>query len=176
MILESTKVPIPLLNTSIEGEVTGPYMACSVAKFLVGQNVPDLGTTKQIKLVYISHGWFLGLLERPLIEETVEVWENGPVIRELYDVIKDARSQHGLPDPEKLRKLLEEYPAVDRDSIEADLISLIADKYGDYDGKRLRELTRTKNSPWNYAIATAQLVVKNGIIQAYYRTGLEIDD
>ncbi len=37
-----------------------------------------------IKLVYIAHGWHLGLLQDPLLEEPVEAWKHGPVIRSLY--------------------------------------------------------------------------------------------
>jgi len=39
-----------------------------------------------IKLVYLSHGWYLGIYGVPLIAEPIEAWPYGPVIpRYPYD-------------------------------------------------------------------------------------------
>lgn len=43
------------------------------------------------KLVYISHGWTLGFLGTPLIENGVaqiEAWKYGPVVVNLYHMLK----------------------------------------------------------------------------------------
>ena len=41
-----------------------------------------------IKLVYLSHGWMLGLRERSLINEAVEAWRYGPVVPSVYHRFK----------------------------------------------------------------------------------------
>ena len=33
-----------------------------------------------LKLVFIAHGWCLGLLGRHLIKDSIEAWQYGPVI------------------------------------------------------------------------------------------------
>jgi uncharacterized phage-associated protein len=33
-----------------------------------------------MKLVYIAHGWMLGIHQRPLIKDHIEAWKLGPVI------------------------------------------------------------------------------------------------
>jgi len=37
------------------------------------------------KLVYYSQAWSLVWDEKPLFEEKIEAWANGPVVRELYE-------------------------------------------------------------------------------------------
>src|SRR5882762_236012 len=41
-----------------------------------------------IKLVYIAHGWYLALTQKPLISEQAEAWQYGPVIPSLYQEFK----------------------------------------------------------------------------------------
>ncbi len=45
----------------------------------------DITQMKLQKLVYFAHGWYLALTNgQPLINEQVEAWRHGPVIRSLY--------------------------------------------------------------------------------------------
>ena len=45
------------------------------------------------KLVYIAHGWHLGLFDGLLISERVEAWRWGPVIESLYHEFKEFAKQ-----------------------------------------------------------------------------------
>ena len=45
-----------------------------------------------LKLVYIAHGWMLGLYRRPLIQDDVQAWQYGPVIPTLYNKIRQFKS------------------------------------------------------------------------------------
>ena len=42
-------------------------------------------TLKLQKLVYYSQAWSLVWDERPLFDEKIEAWSNGPVVRDLFD-------------------------------------------------------------------------------------------
>lgn len=42
-------------------------------------------TMKLQKLVYYTQAWSLVWDEKPLFEEKIEAWSNGPVVRELYE-------------------------------------------------------------------------------------------
>ena len=52
------------------------------------EDAPVEGVLKLIKLVYIAHGWHLGINKKPLIREDVEAWKYGPIVRGIYDDFK----------------------------------------------------------------------------------------
>ena len=47
-----------------------------------------LSPMQVLKLVYIAHGWNLGLNAQPLVNEDIEAWQYGPVIPSLYHKYK----------------------------------------------------------------------------------------
>jgi len=71
-----------------------PHSSLAIAnEFLRRAREIDRSLTqmKLQKLVYIAHGWCLAFSKSPLIEDRIEAWEFGPVIRRLYD----ATSRYG---------------------------------------------------------------------------------
>src|ERR1700753_3338110 len=64
----------------------------AVANFFVQKSFDsgiEVTTMKAIKLVYISHGWHLGIYESPLISEAVQAWKYGPVVESVYHEFKN---------------------------------------------------------------------------------------
>src|SRR5699024_341384 len=58
----------------------------------LAQEAGDTLTPMQLlKLVYIAHGWMLGLNGRPLIRDDVQAWQYGPVIPRLYNAVRSFR-------------------------------------------------------------------------------------
>jgi len=113
----------------------------------VAQVLLDLAKSKNesltpmalIKLVYLCHGWMLGIHGRPLIEEKVEAWQYGPVIPELYGAIRHHRSkpvERLLPSP---------------DNLDTDEQEIIADVFKAYpnDAIVLSRLTHQIETPWH---------------------------
>lgn len=99
-----------------------------------------------IKLVYIAHAFHLGSGRGPLINEPVEAWKYGPVVKSLYYQV---RGYGGDP----VTDLLQTGPyAWDRDSHvdpETDrLLENVWRSYGRYDGYRLSDMTHLPGSPW----------------------------
>src|SRR6516164_9635188 len=65
--------------------------ARAVANYLLSKADVDqkkLDPLQLQKLVYIAHGWHLGLLNRPLFAQRVEAWPYGPVIEDVYHAFK----------------------------------------------------------------------------------------
>ena len=114
-----------------------------------------------IKLVYISHGWMLGLLDQPLIFETVEAWQYGPVVRSLYRRYRKYRAnpiaESGAPHDGQL------------DPEQCSLVDQVWQKYGPFSGIQLSRLTHQSGTPWDIAWRSGMSIIPNELIQDYYR-------
>lgn len=114
-----------------------------------------------LKLVYIAHGWMLGLYKRPLISEKVEAWQYGPVIPELYHSIKQYRSS-----PVKKIDIHISTSEIDKDG--SDIIKQVYDKYANFSGPQLSMLTHAKNTPWYKTWNSRVSTISNDLIEDYY--------
>ena len=113
-----------------------------------------------IKLVYLAHAWMLALHMRPLIEEEVEAWKYGPVIPQLYQAIKNYKSNPVVLITCQSQKF-------DKDA--QDIIQQVYDKYGHFDGIELSMLTHEKNSPWEIARRNGNSIISNDLIMHHYK-------
>ena len=129
------------------------YSAKSVANFFI-DHAKSLGQVvspmKLQKLVYYANGWYAGYTGEPLIDETVEAWQYGPVIESIYHEFKRFGSgpitrkatefdlatleEREIPPPldEGVRKFL----------------ASIWSSYGQYTAIALSEMTHAPDSPW----------------------------
>ena len=116
-----------------------------------------------LKLVYIAHGWSLGLYGVPLIRHEVQAWQYGPVIPELYERIRKFKS---LP-VEGPVKASRRDQLSDRD---LDIIRQVFVRYGDLPGPALSRITHADGTPWTltYRPGTFGLVISNDLIEDYY--------
>ncbi len=113
-----------------------------------------------IKLVYLSHGWTLGLYGRPLIKQDVEAWKYGPVIPELYQAIKQYRSS-------PVREIICIEETIDE--IFVDVIEQVYKIYGSFTGIELSMLTHEKDSPWEITWNSGKSIISNDLIAYYYK-------
>jgi uncharacterized phage-associated protein len=142
-----------------------PHDARAIANRLIelaNEDGNQLTIMQVIKLVYFCHAWMLGLYERPLIEQPVEAWRYGPVIRDVYDSFKNYR---GKPIKPKAR-----VPAADLNDDEQDLINQVYRKYGHLSGIRLSELTHEDGTPWHqvWRRNRQDSIIPRRIMEQYY--------
>lgn len=131
---------------------------------LAGSNGKTLTPMQLLKLVYMSHGWMLGIFGKPLIRNQIEAWKFGPVIPDLYQKVKAYRDQPinitlHVDDPTPLS------PA------EESLIRQVYSLYGDYSGPELSRLTHQPGSPWDltYDANGWADTISNDVIEDHYR-------
>jgi uncharacterized phage-associated protein len=116
-----------------------------------------------LKLVYLAHGWHLGLYGEPLIWDRVEAWQYGPVIPELYRAMRAYGSQQVTQSLSSPNEPLDEFAA--------NLISQVYDNYGELSGPALSRLTHVPGSPWaeTYVAGSFGIEIPNDLIEDYYR-------
>lgn len=130
---------------------------------LAKQDGRALTPMQLLKLVFIAHGWMLGLYGRPLICDTVQAWKYGPVIPDLYRSIRHFRNN-------PVTGVLATTDGTDLDEFETDLINQVFENYGQYTGIQLSMLTHQAGSPWHmvYKPNQADTVISNDLIKLYY--------
>jgi len=116
-----------------------------------------------LKLSYISHGWTLGLFERPLFSDYVEAWKYGPVVPNVYHKYKRFGYSHISV---KLKDMRESH-----DEMSHAIMNRVVDAYGKYDGLYLSSLTHQLDSPWDVTIKKSGegAIIPNGVIRDYYK-------
>lgn len=125
---------------------------------------------KLLKMVYLAHGWMLGIHGLPLVRGRVEAWQYGPVFPELYHAIKHLGAQ-----PVRVRDLPAE-PFEEFDPEEKQVMRDAVEQYGPITAARLSSLTHAPDSPWEltYRKGIRRRAIPNELIEFYYREMLRL--
>ena len=139
-----------------------------------------LSPLKLQKLVYIAHGWHLGLSGEPLVaDELPEAWQYGPVFPSLYrefkeygrGSIKTKATDVEITDKFDF-KIVE--PEIDYDdSYTSQLLKKVWDEYGKYGAIALSDLTHKIGTPWEQTSRTSGGIknadIPNDLIREHYQ-------
>ena len=162
-------------TSSIEGgcaeprgyEIRKGYPSKDVAQYIIrecaSKGYNDSLTPMQVlKLVYLAHGWVLGVLGRPLINEQVEAWTYGPVVPSLYRTMRCNGS--------KPVDHIDNASDIQLEEKERELVSQVCEHYGPMTGIKLSQLTHQKKSPWDIVWSEygRSAVIPNDIIEEHY--------
>ena len=141
-----------------------------VAAYIL-EKMGTVTTMKLQKLVYYSQAWSLVWDEKPLFEEEIEAWANGPVVRELFDYHRGMYEISSMPYG-NFHLLNEEQ----RETVDA-----VLEYYGHRSAQWLIELTHMEN-PWKQArkgltsLERGNQVISLGAMADYYSSLLAEED
>ncbi|MCY4660413.1 MAG: DUF4065 domain-containing protein [Acidobacteria bacterium] len=116
-----------------------------------------------LKLVYLSHGWMLGINGTPLIDEGVEAWTYGPVVPSIYHRYKVfGASTIGNRTTDRSEVL---------PPIAGALVSVIEELYRSLTASQLSRLTHMAGTPWDVTRRKDGIgaVIPNQRIEAHYK-------
>ncbi|MCA0449322.1 MAG: DUF4065 domain-containing protein [Proteobacteria bacterium] len=121
-----------------------------------------LTSMQLLKLVYMAHGWMLGLYHRPLIKDEVQAWQYGPVIPRLYNAIRHFKGSAVSGPIKSDKEALDEFAQ--------NIIEQVYERYGRLSGPALSRLTHAADSPWEvvYEPGSFGLVIPDDLIEDYY--------
>ena len=128
----------------------------------------DTRLLKLMKLVYMSHGFFLALEIEPFIEkDSFEAWAYGPVLRSLFDDYK--RGTHD----DFLNLVNSQNNEINGD--EKIVLDMVCDRYTKLETFSLVALTHSAGSPWQevYRGCYTNIIIPDALIKKYYQNLLD---
>ena len=111
-------------------------------------------------LVYLSHGWMLGIHDRPLIDEPVEAWTHGPVLPSIYYF------------HEHYRILKNRSRSTEFTTVQNEVMIEVTSEYSDCTTSELSAITKEPGSPWSATWYNCEIgsVIRDDTIKAFYGT------
>ena len=149
------------------------YDARTVANeflILAWQSGRELTNMQLQKLVYIAHGYSLALLDNKLVKQPVQAWRYGPVIKVLYDSLR----QYGAGTVTEMVNIL---PSEQVSQTDRALIDVVGDAYARFSGPQLSTMTHREGTPWREVFDPnanfTNDVIPNDLIKKHYLTLLD---
>lgn len=132
------------------------------------QEENDLSSLKLQKLLYYCQGHYLAYSDSPMFDSTIEAWEHGPVVREIYTSYKSVVTGATVITPKLLASSKIKLPgdAKNLSAKDKQFIREVIEVRGQFSAWRLREMTH-KETPWRETYKNGE---KNVISQDLMRT------
>ncbi len=144
------------------------YNCFDIAKYfteLASEENKGLDPMKLLKLTYIAHGYYLAFFDESLFSNQIQAWKYGPVIPELYYVIKPFGYNNVNPlvlDLHTKNQIKEE---------DKKFLKALWNSYKETSGITLSELTHKENTPWDKVFNpnSDNIKIDDAVIKAYYK-------
>jgi uncharacterized phage-associated protein len=158
-----------------------PLLPSTVANYFLNLGIREsvpISPLKLQKLVYFSHGWYMGFTGEPLINERVQAWEFGPVIPSLYHEFKEFKNN---PITRFTRNYLAEDLASPAMMAAKSLLDRIWSIYSRYTAAHLSALSHEENGPWHQMVgqvpeghvSVRNLPIPNEVIHRFFKSRSE---
>lgn len=112
--------------------------AHDIARYILSRRA--MTAMKMQKLVYYAQAWTLAREGKPLFDEPIEAWVNGPVVRDLYDVHRGQFSLSSWPTGD----------ATAMSGTQRAIVDEVLNTYGERTATWLSQLTHSED-PWRNA-------------------------
>ncbi|MBC6414887.1 MAG: DUF4065 domain-containing protein [Bdellovibrionales bacterium] len=143
--------------------------------FIDLSNPEGLSLVQLIKLTYISHGFTLAILEKPLSNELAEAWKYGPVFPAIYHAFKSSKDIYKITHKAKAFGTIFESNFND---IEKGIMKTAFEAYKNHSASQIISFTHEKDGPWDKAWReggkhSKNYKIQDDIIKKYYKIRME---
>ena len=118
--------------------------AIEVSNYFTNKAIEDnkpFTIMEALKFTYIAQGFHLSLEDKPFFEEDVYAWKYGPVIKQVYDILKDKSNSNIIDQLQKLS--ISKF-----NDMQKNILSVVFNKYRHLNGWGLSKLTHQQGTPW----------------------------
>lgn len=127
----------------------------------------QLTIMQMLKLVYISHGWSLGLLNEPLVNQQPEAWQHGPVFPSVYRAFRQYGSN---PISAKATDPFGQVYDAPLSSGQKQIVESVVTNYGGMHAFTLSGITHQPGTPWSDTYKSgASAEIPDRIIADHYK-------
>ena len=133
------------------------YSPVAIANYFISRAAREgapLSHMKLQKLVYFAEGWHLAFKDQQLIDDRIEAWPYGPVIKSLYHQFKSYRNAN-IREPETIieangGRIKVDIPNIPNgDTFTLGLLNKIWEIYGNFSAIDLSTMTHQDGTPWH---------------------------
>lgn len=147
------------------------YDARTVANFLLDlgdKNGVSLTNISINKILYFAHGIYLNKEGRPLVKNSFEAWDYGPVVRVVYDAFKRGGSDAITTRAQRFNPVTHAYEELTEPVDPNDQLFLrsVFDMFSAMSAGRLIDMSHSSGSPWANLWESDDLVVRPGMVIA----------
>ena len=131
------------------------YKTKAIANIILNkaaENGEKLKPLKLQKLIYYACGYYQAAYDVPLIDRSIEAWDYGPVIPEIYQEFKAFGSGEITRPARELDWETSEFapvPIPTGDSNLLKVVDFVWASYGKYSGLHLSDMAHSNGSPWD---------------------------
>jgi len=153
------------------------YNPNTIANYFIYKSIDEglrITPMKVLKLVYIAHGWHLGLIKEPLLTEQAEAWKFGPVIESVYQTFKN----YGKQDIDSMnlsyKIVRSEFENLIKNDNDRAFLDKVWNVYKKFSGSQLSSLTHLPDTPWditwnkNKGSLKHGAIIPNALIKEHY--------
>ena len=131
----------------------------------------DLSPMKLQKLMFFLNGWYLAIHGRPAIVQPFEAWEYGPVIKSIYQSLKQYRSgtvTEYLKTFDPVSSSHNAFVVSDSDREFHEVLDLTWEKYIGIPALQLSAMTHSPGSPWDKIRRAQRSIIDNETTKEYF--------
>lgn len=131
--------------------IEGSHDARAIANYMLDKapafGIKGLTLMQLLKLVYLAHGWSLAFDDKPIVGQTPQAWQYGPVYPHIYKALNKFGG-NAVNERIRDRHTGAEFRPVGMTPIQEKVVDAVLKSYGNKHAFELSNITHQPDGPW----------------------------